>query len=414
MVKNRLPFSLSKNVGGLAKKNIDSIRSNSGDIVSDDNGIASVFCNFYSNLFSSDDNVNSNLQNDLINCLCSTVDANDKEDLNRDISLEEVRTALISAANNKSPGIDGIPYEFYRKFFDVIGTDLIDVYNCIFAEGILSDSQRTAVISLIPKKGDLLNANNWRPISLLNTDYKLLAKVLQIRLSKVMNSLVNEFQTCSIPGRSIHSNMFIVRDIIEYANSDNSSIALLSLDQEKAFDKVDWGFLMKVLRKLDLGDNFIKWISILYRNINSRLLIHGGLSDPVQIARGVRQGCPLSPLLYVLFIEPIACFINNNALIGGFMIPGSGGKCVKLIQYADDATCISSSVSDVLNFINVLSLFQKATGATININKSFGLKLGAMSSVNLPLDISWSTISIKITGIFFPGEKTIQEFLEWS
>ena len=228
-----------------------------GSVLTDDKDVEGVFHNFYSNLFSEDHSIDCNVQSTFINCLRKSVISDDKEELNDLISLDEVKGALGGTAKNKAPGIDGIPYEFYSRFFNVIGGDLTEVYYGIFVNGSLSDSQRTAVISLLPKKGDLLEPKNWRPISLLNCDYKLLAKVLQRRLSKVMTYIVNDFQTCSIPGRSIHNNMYLLRDIIEYADINNSPVALLSLDQEKAFDKVHWGFLMRVLRKLDLGDNFI-------------------------------------------------------------------------------------------------------------------------------------------------------------
>ena len=102
------------------------------------------------------------------------------------ISNDEVKWVLSRAAKNKSPGIDGISYEFYMFFFYLVGNDIVNVFNDIFRRGNLSESQSTAIITLTPKKGDTLNPSNWRPISLLNADYKILAKVLQSRLSNVM------------------------------------------------------------------------------------------------------------------------------------------------------------------------------------------------------------------------------------
>ncbi|KAJ8027114.1 hypothetical protein HOLleu_32162 [Holothuria leucospilota] len=161
-----------------SKKIIQSVRNDSGDIVTSDNDISYVFHNFYSNLFSREHHVNHNLQNDFIQCLKQIVDPIiDREDLDRPITLEEVIAALVSASNNKSPEINDIPYEFYRKFFNVIDNDLTNVYNKIFPVGALSVSQRTALISLIPQKGDLENPKNWRPVSLFNTDYKLLTSL---------------------------------------------------------------------------------------------------------------------------------------------------------------------------------------------------------------------------------------------
>lgn len=279
-------------------------------------------------------------------------------------------------ASNKSPGIDGLPPEFYRKFFDLIGPDLLEVYSHIFHDGFLSKSQRTCLVVLLPKNGDPLNPANRRPISLLCTDYKILSKMLQARLSKALPNLINVYQTCGIPGRSIHHNLFIVRDICAFVRERGSCCALLSLDQEKAFDKVDWAFLLKVLKQFNFGENFCKWIKILYNNISSRILINGNLTNDVRIERGVRQGCPLSPLLYVLFIEPLAGYIAASPRIRGFPIPGTGGKVVKFLQYADDATCVATSAFDIKGFLSAFEIFQRATGASVNLAKSMGLKLG--------------------------------------
>ncbi|KAJ8018623.1 hypothetical protein HOLleu_43296 [Holothuria leucospilota] len=119
-----------------SQKIIHSVRNNSGDIVTDDNDIACVFHNFYSNLFSREDNVDHNMQNEFIKFLSVTVDPSDKMNLDGPISLEEVKAALMNMSNNKSPGLDGIPYELYRKFFDIMGNDLTDVYNGIFLRAL--------------------------------------------------------------------------------------------------------------------------------------------------------------------------------------------------------------------------------------------------------------------------------------
>ena len=281
-------------------------------------------------------------------------------------------------SSNKSPGIDGLPVEFYSKFFQVIGPDLLEVYNCIFSTGVLSESQRTGVVTLLPKPGDPLDPSNRRPISLLTVDYKIIAKVLQLRMSPVMKIIVNQFQTCSVPGRSIHNNLGIIRDIIDFSNSRDSLCAIISIDQHKAFDKVNWHFMFRVLERMNFGNNFRKWVSILYNNIFSRLLINGSFTDKFDISRGVRQGCPLSPALYVLFIEPLARFISQSRDIIGFPVPGGGGMAVKFLQYADDATCVATSQRDILFHFKTFELFKRATGTSLNLTKTHGLRLGAL------------------------------------
>ncbi|PIK45413.1 pol-like protein [Apostichopus japonicus] len=216
-----------------------------------------------------------------------------------------------------------------------------------------------------------------------------------------MPLLASESQTCSVPGRSIHHNLLLCRDIIDYVKDSQTPCALISIDQEKAFDKVNWDFLHRILLKFKLGENFRKWIRILYNGITSRILINGHLSDDVRIKRGVRQGCPLSPSLYVLFIEPLARFINLSKNIRGFTIPGAGGKVVKLLQYADDTTCIGTNGSDIRQFFHAFELFHKATGATINMNKTSRFKAGGFCREETTRQHDWKDTEIKITGVVF-------------
>ena len=392
------------------QKAVKAIRNCSGVMVNDEVGIMNVFKMFYSNLYSDSCIADANIQDDFINCLSDTLSEDDKNSLEQPINLDDVKIALRAVANNKSPGSDGLPYEFYSFFFDIMGNDLVEVCNDIFKRDTMSESQRTGIMRLLPKEGDQYDPTNWRPISLLNTDYKIIAKILQSKLSKVMHTIVNEQQTCSVPGRSIHNNLVLIRDIIDYSVIKKNPCALLAVDQYKAFDTVNWSFLMKVLKKMNFGEKFCKWVSILYHNIHSRIVINGNISDPIPILRGVRQGCPLSPSLYALFIEPISRYINKCNNICGFTIPGGNGMSVKFLQYADDATCVATRTTDVTQFLKVFNLFEKATGASINIHKTHGLEIGKFASGQLPANIEWSTTSIKITGIVFGSIGAVHSF----
>ena len=145
-------------------------------------------------------------------------------------------------ARRKATGLDGLPIEFYLKFWNVIDHDLVAVLNSCLDSGSLSLSQCRGVISLSFKKGDRLDPRNWRPIFLLNVDYKLAARVIAGRLLKVIHLVVDKDQTCGVPGKFIGENVALLHDVVEYASSTGSLIAILSLDQEKAFDRVDWVF----------------------------------------------------------------------------------------------------------------------------------------------------------------------------
>ena len=176
--------------------------------------------------------------------------------------------------------------------------------NQAHADGFLSLSQRTGYITLLCKDKEhpeLLS--NWRPISLLNVDYKIISKVLANRLRKVLSHIVHSDQTCSVPGRTIMDNLHLLRNIVDYCEQKRCQCAIVSYDQTKAFDRVSHEFLFRVLKAFGFNDSFIKWIQVLYNSVSSRVLVNGFLSDVFLIYSSVRQGCSLSPLLYILCIR---------------------------------------------------------------------------------------------------------------
>ena len=212
--------------------------------------------------------------------------------------------------------------EFFLSFWDLLGPDLVCVLNIAYKQGQLSTSQRRGIIIVLCKKDDCLETKNYRPISLLNVDYKIAPLAISGHLLGVIGSIVSYDQTCGIPGRTISENLMLMRELIEYADRADIPLAILSLDQEKAFDRVDWSFLQRILIKFGFGDSFRQWISLFYTNIESAVVINGWTSSFFKPSRGVRQGCPLSPLLYVLCIEVLACSITASPDIEGVPLPG--------------------------------------------------------------------------------------------
>ena len=198
---------------------------------------------------------------------------------------------------------------------------LLSVLNDYFRVGSLCASQLEALLRLVYKKDDKHLAKNWRPISLLNCDYKLASKIITDRLKQVMPSIVHSDQTCSVINRSIFSNLHLIRDTLDMINKTDETGILVSLDQMKAFDRVDHDFLMRVLSKFGFGPSFCRWVSIFYSNVFSRIICNGKLSAPVFLGRGVRQGCPLSPVLYFLTSEVLSNQIRKNRGIEGFLLP---------------------------------------------------------------------------------------------
>ena len=267
--------------------------------VTSDQTILRACREFYRELYSAEP-VDTASQDWLLDQLDKSLASEDQAKCEGLLTLSECSEALSQMSTGKSPGADGLPVEFYQHFWSLLGQDLIDVLNFSFTHGSLSDTQRQGILRLLFKKDNPLDLKNWRPFSLLNTDYKICTKVLPNRLRGVIPLVLSEDQTCGVPDRSIFENLFLIRDTIEFVNHKQLSAAVMSLDQEKAFDRVNHGFLQRVVERFNFGPYFQRWVNVVYTDIRSNVINNGWLSQPFTLERGVRQGCPLSPLLYCL------------------------------------------------------------------------------------------------------------------
>ena len=289
---SRYFFHLEKKRG--ADQWCSALRMEDGTIVSGTSDICAAWCPFYSSLFSAEPTDPGN-QNFLLQHLESTLPEEASSSCDGLLSEDELLAAVHGMARGKAPGLDGLPLEFYLSFWHLLAPDLLTVLNFSFREGHFPISLRSGIITLLFKKGDRLNPANWRPITLLNVDYKICARALAARLLKVIHHVVGPDQTCGVPGRFIGENVALMRDLTHYCEVTSFPAAILSLDQEKAFDRVDWSFLFKTLSKIGLGDSFIKWIRLLYTNPRCSVMVNGHISPFFSPSRGVKQGCPCPP-----------------------------------------------------------------------------------------------------------------------
>ena len=302
-----------------ADRAISAIRAADGSVVTSPEHLCNVFKAFYVDLFSAVP-VDGAARAELLSHV-SALPTSDSAVCEGALTLDECFSALSGMARGKAPGCDGLPMEFYLKFWNILGQDLVDVLNFSSRLGRLSRTQRRGVISLSFKKDDRLDPKNWRPISLLNVDYKIASRVVAGRLLKVIHLVVGSDQTCGVPGRFIGENVAFLRDVVDYCSTSGKPGLILSLDQEKTFDRVDWSFLHSVLLSMGFGPSFCNWVQLFYCDVSSAVNVNGFISDFFPLSRGVRQGCPLSPLLYVLVVEVLACTIRANPNISGIYLP---------------------------------------------------------------------------------------------
>lgn len=392
-------FNLERKVS--EQKQMYSLKDNYGRVTSNPLEMRRIAVDFYSSLYdaeTSDENCRDNLLKDL-----PVLSDEQKQFLETDFTFEEVTTAIMNLSSGRAPGLDGLPSEFYKKFWSILGEDYFKVLKQCFNEGTLPTSCQRAVLSLLPKKGDLTLLKNWRPVAVLCTEYKIFSKVLANRLNEVLHTIIHKDQSYCIKKRLITDNLHLVRDLYDLAQSNDVNMGLLSLDQEKAFDRVDHVFLFDTLKTFGFGDNFISKIKLLYTKATCMIKMAGSLSVPIQIKRGIRQGCPLSGQLYSITIEPLLCRLRKELM--GLKVDNISSH-FKLSAYADDITVIIREQKDIISVQEALECYGKASSALVNWSKSDALWCGRISTgPALPGGLQWGRGGFKYLGVHIGNDE---------
>lgn len=256
------------------------------------------------------------------------------EDLENEISTEEIQQAIAGLVLGKSPGPDGYTARFYKKFQDLIIQILKKTYNSISNTQIFTPQSTEAHIILIPKPDkDHTMCKNYRPISLTNIDIRLYSKIISNRLTPILPNYIELDQTGFMKGRETKDNIIKTCTLIEYAQKTAIQTCLLTVDAEKAFDRVAGQFLKEALIQIGMDPKMFNRIVALYSNSRAKVRTNGILSEYIEITNGTRQGCPLSPLLYILVMEHLVMAIRKNKDIKGIKIKDNEYKTA---VYADD------------------------------------------------------------------------------
>ena len=395
---SRYFFNLEKR--NVSKKGIDELLVNN---VSKCNSkeILEEIKSFYKDLYTCKDEVSDNdIETYLNNIVTPELSPEQQTSCENQLSVDECHEVLKNMSKNKTPGSDGFSSEFYLCFWDILGKFLVDSLNFGFSVGQLSVTQTQAIITLIPKPGkDSKLIKNWRPISLLNIDYKIGTKVIAKRMENVLPNIIGDHQTAFIKGRYIGENIRLVEDILDYTNQNHIPGMLLFADLEKAFDSVEWNFLMATLKKFNFGPNMLSWIKCFYSNIKSCVINKGFSSGWFDLTRGVRQGCPLSTAIFVCVIEILALKTAQCKDIRGIKFPS--GREIKCSFFADDATFFLSDLKSVEKLLNEMNIFGKHSGLKMNIEKTEIMKIGSLKLCDEPVfGIKPTREPVKMLGVF--------------
>ena len=303
-----------------------------------------------------------------------TLSFNDGSSLVKPFTLEKVRAAVWDCDSFKCPGPDGITLGFVKEFWDIMQVDVMRFLMEFHRNGRLAKGINSTFIALIPKVDNPHRLNDFRPISLVGSIYKILAKVLANRLCSVIGLVISDAQSAFIKGRQILDGILVANEIVDDARKRHKDLLLFKVDFEKAYDSVDWGYLEEVMSKMGFPSLWCKWMKECIGTATASVLVNGSPTDEFSLGRGLRQGDPLSPFLFLLAAEGfnvLMVALSRNNLFSGFQVGNNASTIVSHLQFADDTLILGDkSWANIRVMRAILLLFQSLSGLKVNFSKS--------------------------------------------
>ncbi|RVW89084.1 LINE-1 retrotransposable element ORF2 protein [Vitis vinifera] len=313
-------------------------------------------------------------------------------------SEEEIFAALSSFCGDKAPGPDGFTMAFWLFCWDVVKPEILGLFREFYLHGTFQRSLNSTFLLLIPKKEGTEDLRDFRPISLVGSVYKLLAKVLANRLKSMMGEVISDSQHAFVHGRQILDAVLIANEALDSRLKGNNPGLLLKMDIEKAFDHVKWDFLMDVMSKMGFGHRWIKWMNWCCSTTTFSILINGSPSGFFRSSRGLRQGDPLSPYLFLFAMEALSQLLScarNGGFISGFRVGGRGreGLLVSHLLFADDTLIFCDAEADQLQYLSwTFMWFEAISGLKVNLSKTEAIPVGE----GIPMETLASVLGCKI------------------
>lgn len=328
------------------------------------------------------------------------------------VSGEEVLSAIAKTAPGKAPGLDGLPGELYRQYRQQLSPLLAALYSAIgtldrapagFSDGV--------ILPILKPGGQPTDSSAYRPIQLLNYEYRILAKVLSNRLLPIIGVVIDRSQCAFVSDRQIKDSIRLLQLLPALLCMLGESAVTVFTDIKKAYDTVDRQFLMKVAECLGVGAGFLRWMQLLLSNTYTCAVVNGFKSASYRCEAGVRQGCPLSPLLYLFVGQALVCWLKQCGL--GITV----ADCIVFAaQYADDAEPFLRSVAELPAFVDCMQTFACASGQHLSPSKTRLLTMGRQQPaalqqpIQLPTGLTLATSS-KALGVVFSDSGDTQ--VDW-
>nr|GEW35765.1 hypothetical protein [Tanacetum cinerariifolium] len=327
---------------------------NNGTWIEEPSKVKAEFFSHFSNRFSDMDTPRISIGDVPLNPI-----SEEKRDyLERDVSIDEVKKAVWDCGGDRAPGPDGFTFKFLKVFWDVIKNDVIRLVNQFFKTTYFPKGYNSSFIALIPKTGDA-------------------------KLSSVIGSCISAEQSAFLKGRNILDGPLILNECMAWYRKRKKALMAFKVDFEKAFNSLSWKYLDEIMGKFGFGCKWRNWISGRLMNSRASILVNGSPTNEFVMQKGLRQGDPMSPFLFILAMEGLHALISKAKSLGlykGVNI-GCGSMNISHLLYADDVTFVGDwDQSNAYNLISILRCFYLVSGLKININKS------KIIGVNVPKD----------------------------
>ena len=298
-------------------------------------------------------------------------------------SKNEIWKAISGLNRDKAPGPDGFPLAFWSFSWDFVKNEVIGFFKEFHDNARFVKNLNTTFLVLIPKKQSVEELRDLRPISLVGSLYKILSKVLANRIKRVMDKVISKSQNAFVEGRQILDAVLIANELVDSSLRRKKGGLVCKLDIEKAYDSISWEFLYKVLDKMGFGSRWLSWMKWCISTASFSVIINGSPVGFFQSSRGLRQGDPLSPYLFVIGMEVLSCLINravDGNYLSGIRVANGRGEdlAISHLLYADDTLIFCEDDLEQLKFLSwILMWFEAMSGLKINLAKSEIIPIGA-------------------------------------
>ncbi|XP_061999168.1 uncharacterized protein LOC133716477 [Rosa rugosa] len=357
------------------KNTICGLYNADGEWCEDDEGMEKVITDYFDSMFTASD-IDVEAMETTLNAIQPCVTPTMNEQLCAQYSYEEVKSALFQMYPTKSPGPDGMPPLFFQHYWETIGLEVTEAVQNFVHSGQLLKQINFTHICLIPKVPHPEYVSELRPIALCNVIYKICSKVIANRLKVILPTLISPFQSAFVPGRLITDNILVANEVAHYVHNKrggSEGVMALKLDLSKAYDRMEWLFLRKVMERFGFTSSWIDMVMQCVCSVRYSFLVRGKPRGLLVPSRGLRQGDPLSPYLFLLGAEGFSALLQQKQELG--FLPGievcDGAPAVNHLLFADDSMLYANaSLDDCYQIQDVIETYGRASGQLVNFDKS--------------------------------------------